>query len=95
MENKMAEMREIRRILLHKTIMCMEAASAISADKARDALFGDYIVSELRSIRNPETKSWLKHRIQKLFSIPAFSTSLLGILLEVRSHQQLFSGPIS
>ena len=50
--------------LLRRAISCMEAVSSCAKDA--DAVFGDYIASELSTITNQETKRWLKHQMQSL-----------------------------
>ena len=53
--------------LLQKAIACMEGASDNhSAMRDVDSVFGEYIASELRAMKNQEMKCWVKHRIQSL-----------------------------
>ena len=57
-------------ILLTKAMECIERSAGANKNTSKrdaDDIFGEYVATELRSIKNEETKRHVKFRIQSLF----------------------------
>ena len=81
--------------LLKKAITCMENASNANKASSRDAdaVFGEYVASELRSIKNEHTKRVLKFRIQSMLFSSLSEWSATSIPHEPWPDSLLASAP--